>query len=188
MGSRRGRAGDSPGHLAGLHRLRADGRRRACSTSAAGSATRAAFPNADRIATWNGSAWGAVSSSTERIPGGDVLAIAVHAGKVYAGGTFQDAGGNADFLAVWDGVTWEPFCGATGPGGNVSSLEIIGETLYVGGAFPERDRQLPARLPPGRRPPEDHGHSERPTISPAPCTHWRPTATARSMRAETSST
>jgi hypothetical protein len=96
-------------------------------------------PEADRIATWNGSTWGAVSSSTERIPGGDVLAIAVHAGKVYAGGTFQNAGPagatNADFLAVWDGASWEPFCGATGPGGNVTSLQIIGETLYVGGEF-----------------------------------------------------
>jgi hypothetical protein len=92
-------------------------------------------PEADRIATWNGTTWSAVSSSTELIPGGDVFGIAVHAGKVYAGGTFQNAGGNADFLAVWDGLSWEPFCGATGPGGNVTSLEIVGQTLYVGGEF-----------------------------------------------------
>ena len=44
---------------------------------------------------------------------------------------------NADFLAVWDGTSWEPFCDAAGPafGGNVTSLQIIGQTLYVGGTF-----------------------------------------------------
>lgn len=97
------------------------------------------IPEADRIATWNGSNWSAVSSSTSQISNGRVSDIAVSAGKVYAGGTFQNAGGdaNADFLAIWDGVSWKPFCAATGPafGGNVTSLEIIGQTLYVGGLF-----------------------------------------------------
>jgi hypothetical protein len=97
------------------------------------------IPNADRIATWNGSNWNAVSSSTSFISNGRVSAIAVYAGRVYAGGSFQNAGGNAnaDFLAVWDGASWEPFCDATGPafGGNVTSLQIIDQTLYVGGEF-----------------------------------------------------
>jgi trimeric autotransporter adhesin len=97
------------------------------------------IPNADRIATWNGSSWSAVSSSTSQISNGRVSDIAVSAGKVYAGGTFQNAGGdaNADFLAVWDGVGWQPFCDATGPafGGNVTSLQIVEQTLYVGGQF-----------------------------------------------------
>jgi hypothetical protein len=100
-------------------------------TSAGGNA------NAARIATWNGSAWGALSGTP--ISNGSVNAIAYHAGKVYAGGTFQNAGGNADadFLAVWDGSGWAPFCNATGPafGGNVMALQVIGNTLYVGGAF-----------------------------------------------------
>ena len=93
--------------------------------------------NADRIAKWNGSAWSAVSSSTEQISNGEVFAIAVSGGKVYAGGVFTNAGNSgADNLAVWNGTTWEPFC--TVPGetiGNVRALQIIGPTLYVGGDF-----------------------------------------------------
>ena len=96
-------------------------------------------PNADRIATWNGSSWSAVSSSTEQISNGGVSDIAVHAGKVYAAGGFQNAGNNAnaDHLAVWDGTSWEPFCNASGPAftGNVTSLEIIDQVLYAGGEF-----------------------------------------------------
>jgi hypothetical protein len=97
--------------------------------------------NADRIAKWNGSSWSAVSSTASQISNHGVAAIAVYAGKVYAGGSFTNASGNdnADFLAVWDGTTWEPFCTPTGPGpsfgGNVTSLQIIGQTLYVGGDF-----------------------------------------------------
>ena len=66
-------------------------------------------------------------------------AIAYADGKVYAGGTFADAGGdaNADRLAVWDGASWKPFCGSAGMTftGNVDALQIVGSTLYVGGAF-----------------------------------------------------
>jgi hypothetical protein len=95
--------------------------------------------DADRIASWNGSAWSAVSSSASQISNGAVFAIASANGKVYAGGTFQNAGGNAnaDFLAVWDGISWAPFCNSTGPAfsGNVVALQVIGSTLYVGGSF-----------------------------------------------------
>jgi hypothetical protein len=97
---------------------------------------------ADRIATWNGSAWSglsSVSSAATQIDNGGVYAIAVSGSKVYAGGTFQDAGGdaNADYLAVWNGSTWAPFCNASGAafGGNVKALQIVGTTLYVGGEF-----------------------------------------------------
>jgi hypothetical protein len=93
--------------------------------------------NADRIAKWNGSAWSAVSSSAEQIANGEVFAIAVAGGNVYAGGTFTNAGNSgADNLAVWDGTTWEPFCTpSTETIGNVKALQVVGSTLYVGGDF-----------------------------------------------------
>jgi hypothetical protein len=100
------------------------------------------IPAADRIATWNGSSWSAVSSPASQIANGRVSAIAVSGGKVYAGGSFKDAGGNAnaDHLAVWNGMSWQPFCDAVNPAlpafdGNVTSLEVIGQALYVGGEF-----------------------------------------------------
>jgi hypothetical protein len=92
--------------------------------------------NADRIAKWNGSSWSALSPITN----GRVSAIAVSGGKVYAGGSFTIAGNeDANNLAVWDGGSWEPACNDSGSGpafdANVTSLQIIGQTLYVGGEF-----------------------------------------------------
>jgi trimeric autotransporter adhesin len=92
--------------------------------------------NADRIAKWNGSSWSAVSSSTEQITSGEVFALAVSGGKVYAGGTFTAGTAGANNLAVWDGTSWKPFCTPpTKTIGNVKALQIIGQTLYVGGDF-----------------------------------------------------
>jgi hypothetical protein len=95
--------------------------------------------NADYIAKWNGTAWSAIGSIP--LSTGQVFAIAYHAGKVYVGGSFINAGGNAnaDFLAVWNGSSWQSPCISTQPGaafgGNVNALQIIGNTLYVGGSF-----------------------------------------------------
>jgi hypothetical protein len=99
-------------------------------------------PAADRIAKWNGGNWSAVSSPASQIADGRVMAIAVSGGRVYAGGSFKNAGGhaNADHLAVWNGTSWQPFCDAVNPAvpsfdGNVTSLQVIGQMLYVGGEF-----------------------------------------------------
>ena len=96
--------------------------------------------HADRIAKWNGSSWSAVNSPTSPITNGRVSAIAVAGDKVYAGGTFTVAGNeDANNLAFWDGDSWEPACIDLAPGpafdGNVTSLQIIGQALYVGGEF-----------------------------------------------------
>ena len=102
-------------------------------TSAGGNAA------AQRIAAWDGTdTWSALGNSA--ITNGAVYAIAYHAGRVYAGGTFTNAGGNgnADYLAVWNGSDWAPFCSSSdGPafGAEVKALQIVGDTLYVGGAF-----------------------------------------------------
>jgi hypothetical protein len=94
---------------------------------------------AARIASWNGTSWSALAGPG--ILNGAVFAIASKDGKVYAGGSFVNAGGkaNADHLAVWSGSGWAPFCtgGVAGPAftGDVNALQIIGNTLYVGGSF-----------------------------------------------------
>ena len=102
-------------------------------------------PAADYVARWNGTTWAALGSSTLN---GAVHAVARFGGKVYVGGVFTNAGGNAnaDFLAVWDGTTWGTVCTAPGSAitGNVSALEVIGSTLYVG----VPSRTVPASPPP----------------------------------------
>ena len=101
-------------------------------TSAGGSA------NAARVATWNGTAWGALNGTP--ISNGSVFALAYAGGRVFAGGTFLNAGGdpNADYLAEWSGSGWASACGS-GPGpaftATVNALQVIGNTLYVGGSF-----------------------------------------------------
>jgi hypothetical protein len=93
-------------------------------------------PNADSIASWSGGAWKALGAPP--LTGG-VSSIAYRNGKVYVGGVFVNAGGNpnADFLAVWDGAKWSPVCNASGSAinGTVLALQIVGSTLYIGGAF-----------------------------------------------------
>lgn len=102
---------------------------------AGGAFTHAGGGPAAHIAAWNGARWTGPFAPLN----GAVYAIALAGGKLFAGGVFTDAGGNAnaDFLAVWDGVTWAPFCNASGAAfnGNVVALQVIGNTLYVGGSF-----------------------------------------------------
>jgi len=100
--------------------------------------------SADHIAKWDGTRWSGFAPLN-----GAVNAIAVAGGKLFVGGQFTNAGGNAnaDFLAVWNGSAWKPFCNAVGPGpafgGSVLALQVIGNTLYVGGAF-QNGAGLPA--------------------------------------------
>ena len=142
------------------------------STSAASSPNAGGIADADRIATWNGSNWNALSSSTEQITTGEVFAIAVTGGKVYAGGTFTAGNSGAENLAVWDGTSWEPFCILPGEAiGNVKALQVIGPTLYVGGDFQDGGASRSpttcsrATWPPACR--ATHAPSTRPTRSPA---------------------
>lgn len=66
------------------------------------------IPEADHIVKWNGSSWAALGGGLN----GDVQAIAVMDGDVYAGGTFG--------IARWNGVTWSEVGGGLPP--NVAAL------------------------------------------------------------------
>jgi len=82
------------------------------------------------IAQWNGSGWSPLSPGMN----GDVLALAVSGGTLYAGGQFTTAGDtNANYIAQWNGTNWSPL----GPGMDwyVNALAVSGNTLYAGGAF-----------------------------------------------------
>jgi hypothetical protein len=104
--------------------------------------------DADRIAIWDGTSWSALGPSESLTGSGTfVNAIAVDpSGRIFAGGTFQDAGGNpnTDNLAMWNGTSWQSFCGGGTFNGPVDSLQIIGSFLYVGGSFSNFAGQSPA--------------------------------------------
>src|SRR5262245_64147369 len=95
------------------------------------------LPAADHIATWNGSQWGALGGGLGDAPSA-VYAIAVDpvSGKVFAGGSFENAGGDtaADRIAVFNGTSWSSLSGV-GLNGPVFALTIINGVLYVGGGF-----------------------------------------------------
>ena len=116
------------------------------------------YAEANNIAYWDGSAWSALGGSATNANGvgggGDaVLAITVSGSNVYVGGNFGNAqwGPNgAQHIRVsgivrWDGSSWHPF-GADGTnpfetpgtfGGAVFGIVVIGNDIYIGGAFQE---------------------------------------------------
>lgn len=91
---------------------------------------------ASNIALWNGSTWSALGSGVGD-PGADsVSAIVVISGGVYAGGSFNTAGGNAaNNVARYSnsGGTWSAL--AQGVDIEVRALALSGSTLFVGGSF-----------------------------------------------------
>ncbi len=98
--------------------------------------------NGDLLAGWNGTNWIPYPGLTNNpTPSTAVRAIAVDDGKIYAGGSFTVAGGApSNGLAVWDAASptpsWQPFCITSTAGAIVvDALEVLGDKLYVGGAF-----------------------------------------------------
>jgi hypothetical protein len=98
-------------------------------------------PNADSIAAWSyaDDTWHALGTG---VSGGflGVGALALQGDDtVYAGGSFEDAGGKsgADFIAAWSNAddTWHALGGGMS-GGEVLALAVSGDdTVYAGGAF-----------------------------------------------------
>jgi hypothetical protein len=109
---------------------------------AGGAFTNAAnIAEADRIAMWNGSAWSALGSNGA----GDgalnnvVNSVAFQHGTahVVAGGVFQNAANiaAADFVARWTGTAWEAISPASALNGDVKSVSVVGNNIYVVGGF-----------------------------------------------------
>ncbi len=108
-------------------------------------------PEADYVATWNGTHWGALSSDGQ---GGGALptsssvvyALAVSGGNLYVGGYFawiydgsMASVSGAAHIARWDGAHWSAL-GSNGAGGSslnaaVYSIAINGTDIYAGGTF-----------------------------------------------------
>lgn len=92
--------------------------------------------NADRIATWDGSAWGALGSGMNDIVRSIVVAPS---GTIYACGDFTTADGNSAVkIASWNGSAWSAMgAGLTGGGTNRGFKMAMGKNgiLYVGGTF-----------------------------------------------------
>ena len=100
-------------------------------------------PDDDHIAIYDGLNWSTLGPGSGDIgsPASSIHDLEYANGKIYAAGTFLDAGPtNADFLAVWDtnnpGLGWQAPCGGpTAFTGNTQALLIVGNTLYIGGPF-----------------------------------------------------
>ena len=106
----------------------------------------AGISEADYIARWDGRHWSAVGS--DGLGGGalngEVFALTVADGKVYAGGRFNRAGElNATTrIAMWDGHAWTTV--GPDPTGNVSlrdaghvaAIAVSGSDVYIGETVP----------------------------------------------------
>lgn len=85
---------------------------------------------ASQIARWDGTAWHAVGSGL----GSSVMTLALHEGRIYAGGSFNQLGdaSPARGVAMWDGERWTAV-GSIGPDatGTVLALASYRGQLYA---------------------------------------------------------
>lgn len=101
--------------------------------------------SASRIAHWNGAAWSALGSGGGNGISGQVYALRVIAGNLYAGGNFNQvnvgAAVTAHRLARWNGSTWLSVGtgGGEGVDGIVRAMTVVDDELYVGGDFTHRN-------------------------------------------------
>ncbi len=89
------------------------------------------------IAAWNGSHWHALGTGMDA----GVYTLGVDGnGNLYAGGQYNTAGGpTVNKIAVWNGSSWaaliNPSSFNAGTSGNVYSLVVSGNDVFVGGAM-----------------------------------------------------
>ena len=99
--------------------------------------------SANRVARWNGSAWGGLGTGVGNGMNDFVSAVAVASnGDVYVGGNFTRAGGaSANRVARWNGSAWSSLGAGLGNGlnsysGSVMALAVAGNgDVYAGGVF-----------------------------------------------------
>ncbi len=96
------------------------------------------------IAAWDGHQWSALGSGIN----GTVRALAVHKGKLYAGGSFTSAGGNpnSNNVAAWDGSQWSNLddgVTAVGKVPLVASLLSTPQGLVAAGVFDQAGANSP---------------------------------------------
>jgi hypothetical protein len=134
------------------------------------------------IARWDGTQWSALSSGMDH----PTLALATDgSGDLYAGGRFKRAGGcdseaGCNHIARWDGSEWHPLLG--GMNQAVEALQVVGESLWVGGWF-----TAAGDTPSGRIARWDGPLSPTwtPTATATPLPSMTPTATATGTPAVT---
>jgi hypothetical protein len=86
--------------------------------------------SANRIATWDSTAWHALGAGLNE----QVFGLADFNGQLIAAGDFTTAGGvSANRIARWDGATWQPL--GTGMNSTVAPLAVCNGELVAGGAF-----------------------------------------------------
>jgi len=91
-------------------------------------------PNADHIAKWNGTSWEGLG------PGlngqfSEVEEFTFNGNDMYVVGQFNVVGSDSSFfnIAKWNGASWEKM--GVGVDQEARSLAILGNDLYIGGAF-----------------------------------------------------
>jgi len=83
------------------------------------------------IASWDGSNWDNVGGGLGN-PNGPVYDMLVHDDKLYAVGSFMNAGGTpAQFIATWDGHEWCDL--ETVVSNGLLAIEAFQDTVYIGG-------------------------------------------------------
>lgn len=83
------------------------------------------------IARWNGTSFAPMGAGFD----GAVSAITEYGGQVVVAGTFAFSGSTPVWgTAAWTGSSWQ-LLGSGGPVPQITSLQVIGNDLYAGGAF-----------------------------------------------------
>lgn len=99
-----------------------------------GGFTTAGGNTANRLAKWANGSWLSIGTDDNNGLSNTVRAIAVKGGAVFTGGAFVSAGSiSANRIAGWNGSHW--FTLGSGTNGNVSTLQIRDNRLYVAGDF-----------------------------------------------------